>query len=65
MTDIVDVVAPVFHKYELAPPTVNIVEKPSQIAVDEATTETTGKEFTVTVTVSVFEQPIAFVPVTV
>ena len=50
-TDIVAVVAPVFHKQVAAPPPVNIALPPGQIEVGLALAVTTGSGFTVTDTV--------------
>ena len=63
-TDIVAVVAPVFHKQVDPPPPVNIALPPGQIEVGLAIAVTTGIGFTVTDTVIDPVHP-AVVPVTV
>ena len=63
-TDIVAVVAPVFHKQVDPPPPVNIALPPGQIEVGLAIAVTTGIGFTVTDTVVDPVHP-AVVPVTV
>ena len=61
--EIVDVVAPVFHKYVDAPLAVNTAELPTQNMVEVATT--VGKLVTEIVPTAVFVQPVLAVPVTV
>ena len=51
--------------YDVAPAAVSEVLVPSQIVLFVADAFTTGMGFTVTVTVAVFVQPLALVPVTV
>ena len=63
-TDIVAVVAPVFHKYVEAPLAVKTALDPGQIEVGLALAVTTGSGFTVTDTVIDPVHP-AVVPVTV
>ena len=46
--------APLSHVYEVAPDPVKVTESPSQMVVAVALAVTVGKEFTVTVMVSVF-----------
>ena len=56
---------PVLQTNEPAPLAVRVVDAPAQIMDGEELTETTGLAFTVTLTLAVAEQPLAFVPVTV
>jgi len=49
----------------LAPEAVNTLDSPAQMVEGAADALTVGKAFTVTVTVAVFVQPLAAVPVTV
>ena len=63
LTEIVDVVAPVFQEYVDAPLAVNTAEFPAQVVEDvEATI---GNALTVTLPTAVFLQPVVAVPVTV
>jgi len=55
---------PWLQAYVLAPEAVNTLDSPSQIMTGTATADTMGKACTVTVTVAVFVQPLAAVPVT-
>jgi len=48
-----------------APEAVNTLDSPAQIVAGAADALTIGKAFTFTVTVEVFVQPLAAVPVTV
>ena len=63
VTDIVDVVAPIFHEYVDAPLAVNTAEPPTQTLALIATT--VGNAFTVTEPTAVLVQPVVDVPVTV
>jgi hypothetical protein len=60
------VVAPLLHRYEVAPDAVNVTEPPWQKVVGPlAAIETVGRAFTVTDLDAVTLHPLAFVPVTV
>ena len=56
---------PRLHSYVLAPEADNTLDSPVQIVAGAADVLTVGRAFTVTVTVAVFVQPLAAVPVTV
>jgi hypothetical protein len=59
-------VIPPVHVYVSAPPPIKVVVAPSQITELEIAAVTTGKVFTVTLSIAVFVQPVkVFVPVTV
>ena len=49
----------------MPPDPVNVIPKPSQTTVLVAFARIMGDAFTVTTKLSVFEQPLAFVPTTV
>jgi hypothetical protein len=60
------VVAPLLHRYEVAPDAVSVTEPPWQKVVGPlAAIETVGRAFTVIVLEAVAEHPFVFVPVTV
>jgi len=65
LTMILDVVAPVLHKYVVAPPELSVVELPEQIVAGVAVAVTVGVVLTVTTTVcgALVQAPV--VPVTV
>ena len=56
---------PGIQVYVAAPLALKVDEAPTQIVVDDALATTVGNGLTVIVTVEVFVQPLAFVPVTV
>ena len=64
LTEMLAEMAPVFHKKLDAPETVNVVEAPAQIEVEEAEMLIDGAEFTTMVFDSVAVQPLLLVPVT-
>jgi hypothetical protein len=57
-------IAPVFHKKLVAPVTVNVVDAPAQIELDEVEIFIVGIAFTTIVFETLVEQPLLFVPVT-
>jgi hypothetical protein len=57
-------IAPVFHKKLVAPVTVNVVDAPAQIELEEAEILIDGTAFTTIVFDTLAEQPLLFVPVT-
>jgi len=61
---ILDPVSPILQLYVLAPLAVKVDGNPAHIVIGEADAVTVGIELTVTVTVAVFVQPAALVPVT-
>jgi hypothetical protein len=65
LTEILAPVCPVLQTYEFAPLAVSVADPPGQIMDGDALTDTTGLTLTVTLTLAVAEQPLAFVPVTV
>ena len=65
LTDRLALVCPVLQTKELAPLAVRVADPPGQITDGDAFTVTTGLALTVTETLAVAEQPLAFVPVTV
>ena len=64
LTVILAVISPVLHWYEVAPLAVNVLDPPEQIVEGDAVAVTFGVEPTETVTETVLEQPLEFVPVT-
>jgi len=58
------VVSPVFHRYEVAPLAVSVLDPPLQMDAGEAVAVTVIDEPTETVTEAVPEQPLEFAPVT-
>jgi hypothetical protein len=64
LTEILALVAPVFHEKLDAPEAVSVADAPAQIVELDALTERLGEAFTTTVTLEVAEQPLALVPVT-
>ena len=64
LTEILEVIAPVFHKKLVAPLAVIVAELPAQIADGEALTLTEGEALTVTVVLAVLVHPFTSVPVT-
>ena len=64
LTVILAETAPVFHKKLVAPETVNVVEAPAQIVLEEAEILIDGTAFTTTVLDTLAEQPLLLVPVT-
>lgn len=64
LTEILALVAPVFHEKLEAPVAVSVADAPAQIDEVDVLTERLGDAFTNTVTLEVAEQPLALVPVT-
>jgi len=56
---------PGIQVYVVPPVALNVEEDPAQILAADALATIVGNEFTVSVTVDILVQPLAFVPVTV
>jgi hypothetical protein len=59
-----DEVELLLHKKFEAPLAINVTESPAQMEVAEALIFMLGAAFTTIVVLAVFEQPLAFIPIT-
>lgn len=64
-TTVPPAIGPGFQVYVVAPDDVKVSEVPAHTVAEDALAVTVGVVVTVSVTVRVFVQPVAFVPVTV